>query len=110
MKTLSIIILMLISLGINSQDVIPHIESCFDSPPALCYNASFLGGQCKPESIDRYTTDPDAVFSVLIVYVQFQDDPNPSYTHWVKRQPPAYFGQLLATTKNTNPEWWNAYD
>ncbi|MCI0449415.1 MAG: hypothetical protein L0Y79_06465, partial [Chlorobi bacterium] len=110
MKTKAIIILMLISLGINSQESIPHIESCFDSPPAYCYDASFLGGQCKPERISRYTNDPDAVFRVLIVYVQLQNDPNPSYTHWPRGSEPEYFGELLAESKQTTSEWWNTYD
>ncbi|MCI0717290.1 MAG: T9SS type A sorting domain-containing protein [Chlorobi bacterium] len=110
MNTKSIITLMLISLGINSQEFNPHSVSCFDSPPAYCYDASFLGGQCKPESIDRYTSDPLAVFRVLIVYAQFQNDPNPNYSHWMKGQPPEYFEKLLSPTKSSNPNWWDAYD
>lgn len=109
MKTFTFIMLMFISLNINSQEFRPQLETCFRDAAALCYDNSFLGGQCKPESIERYTSDPDAAFRVLIVYVQLQDDPNPNAGHWMKGQPPAYLGDLLATQKLTSSDWWNTY-
>ena len=89
----------------------PYFVNCFpDSPPAFCYNNSFLGGQCKPESIDRYTPDPDAVFRVLIVYVQFDNDPYDNVSWWLRGSQPQYFGELLSETKHENTNWWDAYD
>ncbi|HJY63438.1 MAG TPA: T9SS type A sorting domain-containing protein [Ignavibacteria bacterium] len=109
MKTKTIVILMLISLSTYSQ-FNPHDVNCLDNQLFYyCYDNSYLGGQCKPESIDRYTTDLDAVFRVLTVYVQLQNDPFPDAPHWMRGQQPEYFGKLLSPVKINNPNWWDAY-
>lgn len=94
-----------------SQQFSPSGINCFDAGvPIMCYDNNFLGGQCKPESIERYTNDPDAVFRVLVVYVQLQSDPYPNATHWPVGQEPAFIGNLLAENKQINTEWWNTYN
>jgi len=111
LKIALIIIVLFFSVKEHYPQFNPHDVNCLDNQLFYnCYDNSYLGGQCKPESIDRYTDDPDAVFRVLIVYVQLQNDPFPDAPHWMRGQPPAYFGDLLATNKNTNTNWWDAYD
>ncbi|MCI0715287.1 MAG: hypothetical protein L0Y77_03055, partial [Chlorobi bacterium] len=75
MKTISIIILMLISLCIKSQVYAPYWFECTmpeDPPEAV---PDLIGGLYKPESIDNYTSEQGAYFPVIIVYVQFDEDP-----------------------------------
>lgn len=111
LKTVAIIFIFLITVkGLYSQQMKPYPVDCFDGFSLYgCYDGSYLGGQCKPESVDRYTSNPDAAFRVLIVYVQFQQDPYPYVSWWPAGSPPTYFGKLLSETKSSNSNWWDAY-
>ncbi|MCI0450128.1 MAG: T9SS type A sorting domain-containing protein [Chlorobi bacterium] len=112
MKTISIIILMLISLCIKSQVYAPYWFECTmpeDPPEAV---PDLIGGLYKPESIDNYTSEQGAYFPVIIVYVQFDEDPGAEVDHWPQGEEPDYMGDVLATAKSTNygSNWWNAYN
>jgi hypothetical protein len=112
MKTISVILLMLFSFSINSQLYNPYGFDCTlpDNPPQIIQ--SVIGGQHKPESIERYTTQQDAYFPVLIVYVQFLNDPGPDWegSYWRRNQAPVYMSSVIASEKRTSSDWWNAYN
>lgn len=77
---------------------------------------SVIGGLYKPEGIADYTTEPSAYFPVLVVYVQFKNDPGADVSWWPKDifgvpQAPEFMGDVIATVKSTNfgSNWWDAY-
>jgi len=112
-KIISIIIMMLISISIKSQSYSPFGFECnMPEGQQIQVPSSFIGGYFKPESIERYTSEQSAYFPVIIVYVQFPNDPGADVEWWpsANNQPPTYMGDILAEEKRTNTNWWNAYD
>lgn len=72
---------------------------------------SNFNGLTKPVRTDLSgdTLSPsDAVFPVIIVFVQFKDDNND--WQWPTNQAPIYLDSLIAETKSYNSNWWDAYD
>ena len=67
-------------------------------------------GYLKP-SVTDVNTPQDAYFPVLIVFVQFLNDPGPEASWWPKGSAPAYLNQLLAAQKKypVNGNWWDTY-
>jgi len=53
-------------------------------------------------------TPPDAVFPVIVVFVQFLDDED--YEDWPRNRPPRYIDSVIAPDKRTFPNWWEAYN
>ncbi|MDD5362106.1 MAG: T9SS type A sorting domain-containing protein [Ignavibacteria bacterium] len=73
-----------------------------------------VNGYYKPDRTDTINGNPlisAAYFPVLIVFVQFLDDA--SYDIWPNTcdtSGPIYRDSLIASIKNNNSNWWNAYD
>ncbi|HWA07088.1 MAG TPA: hypothetical protein VG961_11120, partial [Ignavibacteria bacterium] len=113
MKTTLIIALLLISFNIEAQIDGKFGFECTMPTGSYTPDNNLIGGLYKPESIDKYTTDPNATFPVLIVYVQFPNDPGANVSWWpsANNQPPTYMGNIIAEFKATNygTNWWNAY-
>lgn len=74
MKKIIIMLLTIFSLSINAQ---PFEFQCIMNTNNTDDAPSLVGGLYKPESVTKYTSDPNAYFPVLIVYVQFKNDPGP---------------------------------
>jgi Secretion system C-terminal sorting domain len=58
-------------------------------------------------------SNSDAYFPILVVFVQFADDPDGSpFNSWPKGQAPTYMNSMIAITKNqnTNTPWWEKYN
>lgn len=110
---MKIIISLLLMCGlINAQISNPTIFNCEFQPGAWSISApSLIGGLHKPESIERYTSNQDAYFPVIIVYAQFLNDPGPDWSecYWHINQAPNYMGTTIALQKRTSSDWWNAY-
>jgi hypothetical protein len=96
-------------IALISQQFNPKGFDCVlpDNPPSV--NQSVIGGQHKPESIDRYTNDPLAVFRVLFVFVQFPNDPGPPAEYWPVNSPPTYINSVISGIRRNNTSWWDAY-
>jgi hypothetical protein len=101
---------------IEAQLYNPHGFDCIipGTPPNSA--PSVIGGLYKPEGIADYTTEPSAYFPVLVVYVQFKNDPGEDVSWWPQDilnvpQPPEFMGDVIATVKATNfgSNWWDAY-
>ncbi|MCC6867171.1 MAG: hypothetical protein IT280_13535, partial [Ignavibacteria bacterium] len=115
MKTIKVLILFFIfSSVVFSQNSNPFGFNCIvpGTPPESA--PSLEGGLYKPESISDYTTLQDAYFPVLIVYVQFTNDPGGDVEWWPSShdQPPTFMGDVIATAKSSNfgSNWWDAYN
>lgn len=116
LKLLLVIALLLASFSLTySQQHNPYEFQCkmphSTQPPA---SSTLTGGLWKPESIIDYTSDENAFFPVLIVYVQFLNDPGPDWQDcsWHVNQPPSFMGSVIATSKvkNFGSNWWDAYN
>ena len=81
-----------------------------DLVPDLHSNRAYIGGQYKPENIDRYTNSPDAYFPVLILFVQFLHDLGPQVPYWNSGQPPEFLKTMISQQKQTSINWWDDYD
>lgn len=115
MKTIKVLILFFVfSSVVFSQNSNPFGFNCIvpGTPPESA--PSLEGGLYKPESISDYTSEQGAYFPVLIVYVQFTNDPGGDVTWWPSShdQPPTYMGDVIATAKSSNfgSNWWDAYN
>jgi len=112
MKKIFLVLIMLISLSITAQTSNPFGFDCvITGDPQEVSSPVLPGGVYKPASVVGYTSETGAYFPVLIVYVQFTDDPGDNVTYWPRNQAPEYFGEVIATSKSTDygTEWWNAY-
>lgn len=112
MKT--IILLMLftaLNLNIFSQDNNPKGFECnLGYSSSVSWDPNYIGGQWKPESIERYTTVQNATFPVLVVFVQYKNDPGPDVSHWHPNQAPGFINDVISLTKKTSVNWWDAYN
>ncbi len=88
----------------------PYLYTCeqqtLSTPVFQPGNLGFI----KP-SITDLNTPQDAYFPVLIVFVQFANDPGPDCDWWPKGSPPEYMNQLIAPNKKypVNGNWWDTY-
>lgn len=102
-------------LTINSNYVIPQYSfecGTYGSNEFLeNIDINNFWGCIKPIRTDLSGLDPEpspeAYFPVLIVFVQFADDP--SLPHWSAHQPPDYKDNFIAQEKKYGDEWWNIY-
>ena len=70
-----------------------------------------FGGYMKPERTDYPGVPSDAYFPVLIVFVQFLNDPGPDVDYWHKGEAPDYLDSLVANIKKypARGNWWDVY-
>lgn len=109
-----IILFILLSTKINSQ---PYDFSCgteFISGETFT-GPTFTGGKYKPHRTDigGAPTGEDR-FPVLIVFVQFQNEPgdttNMDVNYWRPGFPPNFASQTIRTSRNESSNWWDSYN
>lgn len=82
-----------------------------DSSGALSnsiFSSSFTGLK-KPIRTDisgDSASPSDAVFPIIVVFVQFKDDYND--WQWPTNQAPIYLDSMIAQDKSYNSSWWDA--
>lgn len=115
LKFLTIIFLFIfVLLEVSNAQIYPTDFDCPDLTPHQGSNDTLdspFAGYYKPTRSDEDGNGelPNGFFPVLVVFVQFPNDP--SITGWPANQAPDYLGNLIATSKApvVNNEWWNAY-
>lgn len=105
----NILFLLFFCAGIALSQQNPNGFTCELPTGAPPINQLVIGGQYKPESIDKYTNDPNAVFRILIVFVQFDLDPGPDVNYWPVNGEPNYMGNIISQDRINNSNWWDAY-
>jgi hypothetical protein len=114
-KILKVIgLLFLFSQYVNAGSYPFGFDCPFEHIPDSNANTSVgspFNGLFKPtrSDVDGNGELPNGFFPVLIIFVQFPNDP--SIVNWPAYSPPDYLGDVISTTKNPviNGEWWNAY-
>lgn len=73
--------------------------------------SSFIGGRWKPARTDIGGTNQyGPVMSVLLVFVQFQNESaDGTEQGWTTGNPPAYINDMIAEDYDPRPDYWNAY-
>ncbi len=88
----------------------PLLYNCVDvnSPEILLGPTG--NGFIKPRVTDLGTPS-DAYFPVLIVFVQFANDPGPDCSWWPRGSAPEYMDEMIASQKKypKNGNWWDTY-
>ncbi|MEO6694130.1 MAG: hypothetical protein ABIY50_13460 [Ignavibacteria bacterium] len=77
----------------------------------LIQNGQFVGLN-KPVRTDLSgdsLSPPEAVFPVIVAFVQFPSNEGNDY-EWPNNGPPVYLDSFIASSKNTNSNWWDAYN
>ena len=72
-----------------------------------------IGGYLKPERTDLSNgvpSDPLATFKMLFVFIQFQNEINPSYGEWPAGSGPVYMNSLFASQKVQTGNYWERYN
>lgn len=110
-NTLYILFLIFITGSTFSQTSNPFGFTCELPANAPEINQGIIGGQHKPERTDYSGVPNDAVFRVLVVFVQFANDPGPHADYWPMNGSPTYLENVVSQFKNTNygSSWWDAY-
>lgn len=88
----------------------PYVYNCVELNVPGIKQLSNDNGFIKP-SITDFNTPQDAYFPILLIYVQFANDPGPDCSWWPRGSPPQYFNQLIAHSKKNpvNGNWWDTY-
>ena len=114
LKILCIILFLSINIKIISQ---PYDYSCGTEIPGSesFTGPTFLGGKYKPHRSDigGATTGTDH-FPVLVVFVQFQNEPgdttNMDVNYWRPGFAPNFANQTIRTSRNELTSWWDSYN
>jgi hypothetical protein len=115
MKTL--IFLFSIIGAIASQQIHAQMQmSDFDcqliSNSNVATSSSFRGS-VKPNRTDssgNSLAPSDSHFPVLVVFVQFKNEPNDPRNTWPLDSAPVYLENVIARDKNVAANWWDSYD
>lgn len=122
MKNLTIKILLTLAImftvenELNAQFVNGFYNGEMTYQLPLCPFSTPFRGSTKPNNTEwdgPNLSDPSAYYPVLIVFVQFADDPEYApFGSWPKGQSPIYLDSIIATTKNmsTTIPWWEKYN
>ena len=88
----------------------PFVYKCTELPAPVNFSGPSNMGYLKP-SVTDINTPEEAYFPVLIVFVQFADDPAPDCIWWPKGSAPAFIDQLIARDKKypVKGNWWDTY-
>ena len=88
----------------------PFIYNCTVLPAPSPKADPYYSGFIKP-SVTDLNTPPDAYFPVLIVFVQFANDPGLECSWWPKGSAPVFLNQMIASDKKypVNGNWWDTY-
>ncbi len=108
-----LLILIFIQSSTNTQNRNPLPFTCREAHNLLNipFPAPTLGGYLKPERTDYPGVPFDAFFPVLIVFVQFANDPGPDVDYWHAGDAPRYIDSLITNSKKypVNGDWWDTY-
>ena len=113
LKKIFMLILITISNDLLSQTMFEFDCSVSYSSGTNDSIDSPFGGRVKPNRTDLSGGQPapaDSYFPVLVVFIQFKNEPNDPRNTWPTNSAPTYTGNLIATQKNTVGNWWNWYD
>lgn len=106
---LLIIAVLFLSTKLNSQELF-GIECGTVSNNSEQLSNPFYGlyKTIRTDTAYNGVTPSDAVFPVIIVFVQFKNDIN--YSDWKTDSAPSYYSTMIAQVRNNNPSWWEAYN
>ena len=120
MKQFLSILIIIHLLIIGYKDIIaqPCTECACGTQPSLGFDPNpneFRGGFFKPATSNiGGATQGEDEFPVLIVFVQFQNEPGDSTTTnpdmWPARRPPNYIDSLIAPERQSSSNWWDTYN
>lgn len=118
MKIIYFVLALLLLISITEISYSQYCDSCgCGTVPFVGEDpnpGSFRGGFYKPSRTD--IEDPNAdlqYFPVIIVFIQFQDEPSYSSLDsnaWPSMQPPNYLNRLISENRITSVNWWDAYN
>ena len=96
-----------------SQIKNPFVYTCeqIHSPINSFFPDPTYRGYLKPERTDYTGIPADAYYPVMIVFVQFANDPGPDCDWWPKGEAPTFMNQMLTSQKKypVNGDWWDVY-
>ncbi|MEO7357599.1 MAG: T9SS type A sorting domain-containing protein [Ignavibacteria bacterium] len=76
--------------------------------------STFFGGKYKPERSNIGNPLPiNDYFPIIVVFVQFQNEPylvSNDSNAWPSMQAPNYINKVIAPTRNSTSNWWDAYN
>lgn len=108
MKSIKIIlslILIFLSTDIFSQTINEQYNCQFFAPSGSnTAIAAPFGGRVKPNRTDRSGGQPapaDAYFPVLVVFVQFKNEPSDPRGSWPQDSSPTYLNKMISKQKRT---------
>ena len=111
--TFLIVLVSVILLSQNVYSQFYNFECGYFAPPSGANSlvTNPFSGYFKPTRTD-VSSDPYAVFPILVVFVQFKDEDSLPRNIWPKNGPPAFLSNLIATQKNTstNTPFWELYN
>ena len=102
--------------GLNAQFLSGFYNGAMPYQHILIPKTNPFRGNLIPNTTDWDGPDPSptgAYFPILIVFVQFADDPPVSpHGSWQIGSAPIYMDSMIATEKNinSNTPWWEKYD
>ncbi len=80
--------------------------------PSYGTPTTFFGGNLKPERSDLtlgMPAPPGSYFPIMIVFVQFADEPDSSIS-WPIGGAPTFMNEMLSFDKVSRADWWNSYN
>jgi len=107
-------LLIFVIVIIMSQNAYPQINNfdCGMQSPRAGANSligSPFSGVFKPTRTD-ISSNPDAAFPILVVFVQFYGEASAPRNTWPSGQPPYFIGDLIANYKSTSSgNFWGFY-
>ncbi len=118
MKHITIFIVFLILIFSISNNIIaqdPYGFHCqvFTNTYANNIISNPFEGWYKPirtDSINGVALPSNAYFPILVVFVQFKDEPSDPRNTWPMNSAPIYLDSLIADEKNLSGNWWERYN
>jgi len=95
----------------NTSRYQPFFPKCGELPLTIININAESRGYAKPERTDYTLAASDAYFPVLIVFVQFANDPGPQVSYWPRSGNPSFMNSLISQTKKypAGDNWWDTY-
>jgi hypothetical protein len=115
MKTIIFSIAMISTIFISeilSQPMDSDFECHYMSDPNIALGSNF-NGAIKPNRTDlsgNVEAPSDSYFPVLVVFVQFKNEPSDPRNSWLQNSAPVYLNNMIARSKNSKGDWWNFYN
>jgi len=80
------------------------------TPMSAIVNSQFIG-YSKPERTDYLQASFDAYFPVMIIFVQYANDPGPEASYWTRGGDPDFMNTIISPIKKypAGNNWWDTY-